>query len=82
MVADGGALPTVPTGGSVQIEMLAGYGTDWDDLPDDLAHAVLMLAAHFYEFRYDMNGSAGTLPGGVVALISPYRRVRLGGGRS
>ena len=77
-----GSLPTLPQGASVTLGMLAGFGPEWDDLPADLAQAVLMLAAHFYEFRFDAARKAPALPAGVQSLIEPYRTVRIfGGGR-
>ncbi|RYH03376.1 hypothetical protein EU805_06535 [Salipiger sp. IMCC34102] len=83
VVPVGAALPDVPRDGRIEVVMLAGYGPDWSDLPDDLAQAVLLLAAHFYEFR-TMSGDTGHgLPQGVAALIERYRTVRLFmGGRS
>jgi len=71
------ALPPVPTGGAVRIHVSAGFGPDWADLPADMAQAVMMLAAHFYEFRHD-NGSAGqSMPFGVTALIERFRNIRM-----
>ncbi|RYG91923.1 hypothetical protein EU803_05585 [Loktanella sp. IMCC34160] len=82
LAATGGALPTIPPGGSARVVFMAGYGPDWADLPADLAQAVLMLAAHYYEFRHDMRGTGGAMPQGVAALIDRYRTVRLfAGGR-
>ena len=60
--------------------MLAGYGPDWDDVPADLAQAVLMLAAHYYDYRQDMGLGAGCMPFGVTALIERHRPLRLSGG--
>lgn len=78
-----GALATIPQDGSVRIEMVAGYGSEWSDLPEDLAQAAFLLAAHFYEFRYAINATGSDVPFGVAALIAPYRNVRLfTGGRS
>lgn len=83
LVGLGGMLPTIPHDGSARIGMLAGYGSEWSDLPKDLAQAALLLAAHFYEFRHATGGSGGEIPFGVSALVAPYRNVRLfGGGRS
>ena len=62
--------------------MSAGYGPDWSDLPADLAQAVLMLAAHFYEFRHESAMSGQQMPFGVSTLIERYRNIRLfSGGR-
>ena len=77
LVASGGLLPLVPSHGQVRIGFLAGYGPDWADLPNDLAQAVLMLGAHFYENRHGSQQSGKALPYGVSALIERYRAVRL-----
>jgi len=75
--ATGPCLPTLSTGGSVRIGMLAGFGPEWSDLPSDLAQAVMLLAAHFYEYRYDVSRSTLAMPVSVHALIESYRTVRL-----
>lgn len=83
ILALSGALPTVPTGGTAMIGFMAGFGPEWSDLPPDLAQAVMMLAAHYYEYRHDTALGAGCMPFGVTALIERYRTIRLmGGGRS
>tara|TARA_R110002073_G_scaffold162649_1_gene318460 strand:- start:8 stop:607 length:600 start_codon:yes stop_codon:yes gene_type:complete len=80
--AFGSTLPSVPQGGAVRIYMSAGYGPDWADLPSDLAQAVLMLAAHFYEYRHETAMSGQQMPFGVSTLIERYRNIRLfSGGR-
>ncbi len=80
VVALSGMLPSVPVNGSVRVGFMAGFGPDWADLPPDLQQAVLMLAAHYYEYRQDMSLGAGCMPFGVTALIERYRTVRLFGG--
>ncbi|SEW04327.1 phage conserved hypothetical protein, phiE125 gp8 family [Cognatiyoonia koreensis] len=75
--AKSSTLPAIPCGGHVRIEMLAGFGPEWSDLPVDLAHACFMLAAHYYEYRMDAMTPQQALPFGVAALIEPYRTVRL-----
>lgn len=78
-----GSLPAIPTGGHVRLELLAGFGPAWSDVPADLAHACIMLAAHYYENRTEMVTSQQNMPFGVSSLIEPYRTVRLFmGGRS
>lgn len=76
-------LPSISSGGGVRIGMLAGFGPEWSDLPADLAQAVMLLAAHFYEYRHDLSRNAPAMPMGVQALIERYRTVRLfmGGGQ-
>lgn len=71
-------LPAVPVGGSVEITFSAGFGVGWDDVPADLQQAVLMLAAHYYEYRNDTGLSEGCMPFGVSSLIERYRALRLG----
>lgn len=73
----GTLLPHVPTGGSVRIGFVAGFGAGWGDLPSDLAQAVLLLAAHYYEYRHETSLGDGCMPFGVTSLIERYRTVRL-----
>ena len=56
---------------------MAGYGPTWAEVPADLAQAMLMLAAHYYEYRSDTALGAGCMPFGVTALIERYRQVRM-----
>lgn len=70
-------LPTIPSSGSVSITFTAGYGAVWGDLPADLGQAVLLLAAHYYEFRHETGFGNGCMPFGVTSLIERYRTVRL-----
>lgn len=73
-------LPPVPAGGAVVVRFRAGFGAAWGDLPADLGQAVLLLAAHFYEYRADTALGGGCVPFGVTSLIQRYRTVRLLGG--
>lgn len=73
----GACLPRVLAGGRVRVGLLAGFGPEWSDLPADLRQAVMLLAAHFYEYRQDVADRAPALPMGVQGLIEPYRTVRL-----
>ena len=70
-------LPNIPPNGPVRIGMLAGFGPEWGDLPADLGQAVMMLAAHFYEYRHDAVHGVPAMPFGVSSLIERYRTVRL-----
>jgi uncharacterized phiE125 gp8 family phage protein len=80
LVALGGSLPPIPQNGSACVAVTAGYGPAWSDMPADLAQAVLMLAAHYYEYRTEVALSGGCMPFGVTALIERYRPLRLSGG--
>jgi len=72
-----GRMPAIPTGGAVCVRFLAGYGSGWSDLPNDLAHAVMMLAAHYYEYRHETALSGRCMPFGVTSLLERYRTVRV-----
>ncbi|MFK7834904.1 MAG: head-tail connector protein [Sulfitobacter sp.] len=78
----GASLPAIQRGGSAEIRFEAGFADDWDSLPDDLCQAVLMLAAHYYEYRHDTGLSDGCMPFGVSSLIERYKLMRLGIGAS
>ena len=73
-------LPSIPVGGSAEIQFDAGYTATWAELPADLSRAVLLLAAHYYEHRAEGAESGGSIPYGVAALLDRYRNVRLFGG--
>jgi len=77
----GGSLPGIPTGGAVRVRFVAGMAADWGGLPADLAQAVLLLAAHYYEYRHETALSGGCMPFGVTSLIERYKTVRLLAGR-
>ena len=47
--AVGVCLPDVPTAGTVSVAFTAGFGAVWADVPADLAQAVMLLAAHYYD---------------------------------
>lgn len=70
----GGALPAIPPGGRASLAFTAGYA----DVPDDLAQAVLILAARLHDTRDGARDrSPGALPSDVTALLAPYQPVRL-----
>lgn len=73
-------LPHVPRRGMVSVTFTAGFGDAWSQVPADLAQAVLMLAARYYEDR-SLEGSKGAMPFGVTALIERWRQVRTLAGR-
>ncbi|OSP54345.1 head-tail connector protein [Pseudoruegeria sp. SK021] len=73
-------LPSIPTGGTAEVTFSAGYSVDWSGMPPDLAQAVLLLAAHYYETRQEQPTNDGNMPFGVTSLIERYRTVRILGG--
>ena len=74
-------VPAVPEAGFVTMTFAAGFGPAWDSVPADLAQAVLMLAARYYEDRGFDSGQQLALPHGVGALIERWRAVRTLAGR-
>jgi uncharacterized phiE125 gp8 family phage protein len=83
MWSTGSCLPSIPPGGVADISFVAGYAPDWNGLPADLGQAVILLAAHYYEYRHETRRGETGLPLGVTGLIERYRTVRLfAGGRA
>ena len=66
-------------GNGIEIVLVAGHGSTGADVPAPLRHAILLLAAHWYENRQPVEiGLAGEpLPLAIAELIAPYRRRRL-----
>ena len=81
VVAVGVLLPQIATDGRAEVVFDAGFGAVWSAVPADLAQAVLLLAAEFYENRHDLGLRVAGLPAVVQSLIERWRTVRvLGGG--
>lgn len=73
-------LPMIPVNGTAEVTFLAGFSPVWSGMPADLAQAVMLLAAHYYEVRHEDGGQDGNMPYGVSGLIERYRTVRILGG--
>lgn len=60
---------------AVTVTYLAGYGTSWNDVPEVIRHAIMMMVAHFYENREAIivGTIASELPMAVPVLLAPYR---------
>jgi uncharacterized phiE125 gp8 family phage protein len=67
------------TTAGIELDVELGYGALATDVPDALRHAIRMLVAHWYENRglAAIGPSAAMLPGGLGALIAPYRVLSL-----
>jgi uncharacterized phiE125 gp8 family phage protein len=81
LVAVGVLLPVVPMDGRAEVVFDAGFGATWAEVPVDLAQAVMLLAAEYYETRQPGDGGQGGLPFAVQALIERWRTVRILGGK-
>ncbi|MBC6407067.1 MAG: hypothetical protein GDA40_02570 [Rhodobacteraceae bacterium] len=77
LCAGGASLPPIPRHGQAVLVFVAGFGATWGDVPIDLQQAVMLLAAHYYEYREDTALKSGCVPFGVSVLIERYRPLRL-----
>jgi uncharacterized phiE125 gp8 family phage protein len=59
----------------IEIDVVAGYGATPDDVPGPLRMALRLLVTRWHENRGDAD--PGPLPADVMALVAPYRRMRL-----
>lgn len=61
---------------AITITYLAGYGTSWNDVPEDIRLAIMMMVAHFYENREAVivGASPSELMLGFEWLLMPYTR--------
>lgn len=75
-----GRLPILVNGAKLRVKFKAGLASDWSTLPADLQQAVLLLAAHYYEYRTETKLDTGCAPFGVICLIERFRLQRVGGG--
>ena len=88
-VLDGYAVPPrlqfrqlPPTGrciNGIEIDFDAGFGSTAAEVPDTLKRAILLAAAHWYEFRAELAASdqPAAYPAGFHGLLTPWRRMRL-----
>ncbi len=70
--------PGRPANG-IEIDFVAGFGTNSTDVPAPLRHALLLLVAHWYEHRdpIEIGSPDVAIPPGVSRLLKPYRLARL-----
>ena len=80
LMAKASQLPTIPPQGSAVLEFTAGFGPDWADVPADLAQAVMLLAAYYYEYRHETRVGDAVMPYGVSSLVDRWRNLRITGG--
>jgi uncharacterized phiE125 gp8 family phage protein len=73
----GVCLPKIPNAGSVIVNFRAGFGEGWTDIPADLRQAVMLLAAHYFEYRNETSLGDRCMPFGVSSLIERYKVLRL-----
>jgi uncharacterized phiE125 gp8 family phage protein len=63
----------------LEIDYVAGFGTEPADVPADLRHALLALVAHWFEHRdaVIVAGSGAVVPSGFDRLLGRHQRVLL-----
>ncbi|WP_342358533.1 head-tail connector protein [Terrarubrum flagellatum] len=63
----------------IEIDLTVGFGAAAGDVPAGLRQAIALLAARWFERRGDDASEKGEqpLPPEVVALVAPYRSVRI-----
>ncbi|PZO81674.1 MAG: hypothetical protein DI629_03810 [Mesorhizobium amorphae] len=63
----------------IEIDFLAGFGESGADVPDGLKRAVLLLVAHWFEFRagYGPDAQPVSYPPAFDRLLAPFRPGRL-----
>lgn len=62
----------------IDIAFVAGYGDHASDVPAPIRQAVLLLVAHWYEYRMpiDIGAAHAPIPHMVSELLQPFRMVR------
>ena len=78
------AIPNVPTEpgkvlNGIEIDFTAGFGATGVDVPDGLKRAIMLLAAHWYEFRgaESFERDSAAWPPSFERIIARYRKVGL-----
>lgn len=75
--AQGGPLRMLPHGALAEITFNAGYGPSWNEVPDDLRQAVILLASHCYENREGEAELDNGLPHGLAGILERHQAIRL-----
>lgn len=72
-------MPMLQERQGLEIDYVAGFGTEPEDVPADLRQALLGLVAHWYEHRdaVIVAGSGAVVPSGFDRAVAGYKRVRL-----
>jgi len=74
-----GGMPALRTRQGLEIDYVAGFGVEPEDVPLDLRQALLGLVAHWFEHRdaVIVAGAGAIVPSSFDRAVAPYRRVRL-----
>jgi uncharacterized phiE125 gp8 family phage protein len=63
----------------IEVDYVAGYGADAEDVPADIVQALLLLIGYWFEHRDAVitAGSGMLVPSGFDRMVAGYKRVRL-----
>jgi len=72
-------MPDLRARNGIEIDYVAGFGTEPVDVPADIRQAVLSLIGYWFEHRdaVVIAGSGAVVPGGFDRLVAHYRVARL-----
>jgi uncharacterized phiE125 gp8 family phage protein len=72
-------MPVLRERQGIEIDYVAGFGTEPGDVPADIRQALLVLVAYWFEHRdaVIIAGSGSVVPSGFDRLVASYKRVRL-----
>ena len=72
-------MPVLRERQGIEIDYVAGFGTEPGDVPADIRQALLLLVGYWFEHRdaVIVAGSGAVVPSGFDRLVAGYRRVRL-----
>ncbi|HEY8577635.1 MAG TPA: head-tail connector protein [Devosia sp.] len=72
-------MPVLRERQGIEIDYVAGFGTEPDEAPTDIRQSLLALVAYWFEHRdaVIVAGSGAVVPSGFDRLVAGYKRVRL-----
>ncbi len=73
------SVPDASARNGLEIDVVVGMGDLALDVPESLRRAILLLVAHWYEFRGAISADQQpvSIPPGFDRLIAPFRQVRM-----
>ncbi|MEO1307111.1 MAG: hypothetical protein AAFV38_04085 [Pseudomonadota bacterium] len=70
--------PRIPAGGALLLEIEAGFGANWDDVPPELALAVMQIGARHFEDRTATELDTIVAANNIARLLRPWKAMSLG----
>ena len=72
-------MPVLRARQGIEVDYVAGFGTEPDDVPADIRQALLALVGYWHEHRdaVIVAGSGAIVPSGFDRMVAGYKRVRL-----